>query len=70
MSDHPTQISDDWHLKALELEQAMQRAVQRALWEHKQLGHSIVVWRDGAVVTVPPEEIPVEDPPNGVAAAD
>jgi hypothetical protein len=41
---------------------AMRRGVQRALWRHKQLGQSIVVWRDGRVVTIPANEIEVEAP--------
>jgi uncharacterized damage-inducible protein DinB len=36
---------------------AMGEAVQDALRKHKLLGQSIVTWRDGKVVTVPPEEI-------------
>jgi hypothetical protein len=41
---------------------ACQEAVREALWVHKQLGQSIVVWRDGRVVIVPPEEIDVDPP--------
>ena len=50
------------HVDAKRIEAAMQRAVQQALWEHKQLGHSIVIWRDGKIVHLPPEEIDVEKP--------
>jgi len=50
----------DWD--ALKIEAAMQRAVQQALWEHKQLGHHIIVWRDGKVVRLPPDQIQVEKP--------
>jgi hypothetical protein len=46
------------------IDDALRRAVQRALWEHKQLGQSIVVWEDGKIVVVPPEEIDVEKPPE------
>ena len=48
------------------IDQAMQRGVRHALWVHKRLGHSIVIWRDGQVVWIPAEEIPeewVERPP-------
>jgi hypothetical protein len=48
--------------KVREMESAMQRAVQQALWEHKQLGHHIIVWRDGKVVRLAPDEIHVEKP--------
>jgi hypothetical protein len=37
---------------------ALQRAVREALWENKRAGYPVVVWRDGRVVEVPPEEIP------------
>ncbi len=39
--------------------QAMNEAVTEALRRHKARGESIVVWRDGKVVIVPPEEIDV-----------
>ena len=38
---------------------ALRKAVREALLRHKKLGQSVVVWRDGKVVRVPPEEIPV-----------
>lgn len=41
---------------------ALRRGVRRALWRHKQLGQSIVVWRDGGVVEIPANEIEVEAP--------
>ena len=37
---------------------ALQSAVRKALLKHKRDGDSVVVWRDGKVVWVPPEEIP------------
>lgn len=43
------------------VEQALRRAVREALLRHKKLGNPIAVWRDGEVVLLPPEEIPVED---------
>jgi hypothetical protein len=45
------------HIKA---EMALKEAVAEAIAEHKLRGHPIVVWRDGKVVTVPPEEIKVQ----------
>ena len=50
------------HLDPKRIEAAMQRGVRQALWEHKQLGHHIIVWRDGKIVRLPPEEIDVEKP--------
>ncbi|MCY2960165.1 MAG: hypothetical protein NTY35_08365 [Planctomycetota bacterium] len=39
---------------------AFQAAARDALERHKKLGESIVIWRDGRVVEVPPEEIDAE----------
>jgi hypothetical protein len=39
---------------------AAREAVREALTVHKRLGNSIVEWRDGRVVIVPPEEIVVD----------
>jgi isoaspartyl peptidase/L-asparaginase-like protein (Ntn-hydrolase superfamily) len=44
-----------------QIERAMQEAVRNALREHKRNGQYIVVWRDGKIVQVPPEEIAVPD---------
>jgi hypothetical protein len=38
---------------------AMRRAVREALLRHKLLGNPIAVWREGRVVWLAPEEIPV-----------
>lgn len=39
---------------------AMRQGVREALALHKQMGHPIAVWREGRVVWIPAEEIPVE----------
>ena len=39
---------------------AMRQGVRKALAWHRQMGNPIVVWRDGRVVWIPAEEIPVE----------
>lgn len=44
-----------------EIEEVFRRAVRAALWQHKRLGQSIAAWRDGQIVIIPAEEIPVED---------
>lgn len=46
-------------------EMALKEAVAEALAEHKLRGHPIVVWRDGKVVTIPPEEIVVPEAKEG-----
>jgi predicted ABC-type ATPase len=38
---------------------AVNRAVTAALKRHKELGQSVVIWRDGKIVTLKPEEIDV-----------
>ncbi len=45
---------------------AMGEAVRATVREHKLLGHPIVIWRDGKVVVVPPEEIVLQDEPPAV----
>src|SRR2546428_11418527 len=42
---------------AEDIVEAVNRAVTAALKRHKELGQSIVVWRDGKLVTLGPEEI-------------
>lgn len=44
-----------------EVERLMQRGVQEALREHKAQGVPIVVWQDGKIVWLSPDEIPLFD---------
>ena len=55
------QIPNDLLNHVDELLPYLSRGICEALWRHKRLKQSVVVWRDGKVVIVPPEEIPVED---------
>lgn len=41
-----------------EIDRAVQRGIRDALRRHKLLGEYVVVWRNGQVVRLPPEEIP------------
>ncbi len=41
------------------IDNALKEAVQEALVRHKQAGNPIVVWRDGKIVWLKSEEIPV-----------
>jgi hypothetical protein len=50
------------------VERAVQESVREAMLEHKRLGLPAVGWRDGRVVWVPPEEIPIDPPPPGPPA--
>ena len=51
---HPDQL---W--TAQDIEDAVNRAVTAALKRHKARGESIVIWRDGKIVTLKPGEIDV-----------
>lgn len=44
-----------------QINDAMARGVFAALRHHKELGRPIVVWNDGRIVRIPPEEIVVPD---------
>lgn len=39
--------------------QALTQAVREALLRHKQAGNPVAIWRDGRVVWIQPEDIPV-----------
>lgn len=41
-----------------ELDLAMERAGRAAIRRHKRGGVPLVIWKDGEVVHVPPEELP------------
>lgn len=56
----PLKASD--HTKSIE--QAMRRAVRQALATHKRAGNTVATWRDGRVVLVAAEDIPVEAAKN------
>ena len=45
-----------------EIDRALDRAERSARLRHKQLGVPLVVWQDGKVVEIPPEEIVVDYP--------
>jgi hypothetical protein len=42
------------------IQEAMARGVRAALRRHKQARNPVAIWRDGAVVRVAPEDIPVD----------
>ncbi len=43
------------------IDEALKKAVAQALRMHKLMGNPVAEWRDGKVVWVQPEDIPVED---------
>ena len=56
---------DDPITKAFEegtpIDEAIIEGAREALRRHKREGHPIVIWRDGQIVWVPPEEIEIDD---------
>ena len=40
--------------------QAMTAAVREAVWRHKRLGTPVAIWREGRVVWLSADEIPLE----------
>jgi hypothetical protein len=46
------------------IQAAIQAGVRDALRMHKRAGNPVAEWRDGRVVWIPPEEIPVDDEPG------
>jgi hypothetical protein len=67
MSNQKANNARDWLTDTEIVENLMGEAVQDALREHKLLGFPIVVWRDGKVTWIPPEEIELESETNGPA---
>jgi hypothetical protein len=43
------------------IEARLQQAVREALVVHRKLGNPVCVWRNGQIVWIPPEEIPVQE---------
>jgi hypothetical protein len=43
------------------IKNALRKAVQHAIRFHKIMGQPIVVWQDGKVVHIPPEDIVVDE---------
>lgn len=54
---------------AKEIEEIFRKAVREALLRHKKLGQSVAVWRDGEVVVLSADEIPVDDETESVQSA-
>jgi len=47
---------------AFRAEEALKKAVAKAIADHKRTGDPIVIWRDGKVVKVPAEQIEIREP--------
>jgi hypothetical protein len=46
------------------IDRVLQQAVQEAVLRHRKAGFPVSAWRDGKVVWIPPEEIPIPQPPD------
>lgn len=42
------------------IDQAIKEAIEKAVWEHKQVGNPVAAWRDGKVVWIAPEELKIK----------
>ena len=42
-------------------EEALKKAVAETIADHKRAGDPIVIWRDGEIVQIPPEQIEVRE---------
>ena len=62
MIDTPRKSVTELFDEGTTIDAALRRGVQDALRRHKLLGQSVVVWKDGKVVRLRPEEISLADP--------
>ncbi len=53
--------SQDMIILHQKIEQGVKVAVAQALERHRKLGESIAIWRDGQVVTLTADQIPLMD---------
>lgn len=65
---HPTVDVNQICREGTKIDEAVERAARDARLRHKQLGVPLVVWQDGKVVEIPPEEIVVDLPASHEAA--
>ncbi|MBW1802401.1 MAG: hypothetical protein JRJ85_16935 [Deltaproteobacteria bacterium] len=45
----------------IKAEEALVKAVGKAIADHKRAGHPIVIWRDGKVVKIPADQIGIRE---------
>ncbi len=58
MKDQTTRI-DKLFAEGAAIDQALRQGVRQAMLRHRQLGLPIAEWRNGKVVWIPPQEIPL-----------
>ncbi|HEX3314812.1 MAG TPA: hypothetical protein VHR72_07980 [Gemmataceae bacterium] len=65
----PETLEDETDELSERMDRALMESAQLCFWRHKRLLEPIVVFRDGKVVTVPPEDIELDptviDPDTG-----
>jgi hypothetical protein len=59
MPNLPKKSIDEILREGTAIDAALRRAFEKAMRQHKQAGQPVVVWKDGRVTWIPPEEIPV-----------
>lgn len=52
---------DQIFVEGKEIDNALQKAVQQALLEHKKAGNPVASWHDGKIVWIQPEDILVKE---------
>lgn len=52
---------DEFFHNGSEIDEALQQAVKEALLLHKKAGNPVASWKDGKIIWIQPEDIPVED---------
>lgn len=61
-------LNDDTEEDSLRIDTALAMGVRAALRRHKHNGHPVVVWEDGKVKWIPPEEIVVPEDDSDLLA--
>ena len=44
------------------IDRAIESAHRRVIRRHRQLGIPLVIWKDGRVIEVPPDSVPLSEP--------
>ncbi|MEW6208567.1 MAG: hypothetical protein AB1631_09385 [Acidobacteriota bacterium] len=56
------ELTEDMFIKNADIiVKIVRRAVRHALLDHKRAGNPVAVWKDGRVVLLQPDEIPVDE---------
>ncbi|MCA1592553.1 MAG: hypothetical protein LC754_07880 [Acidobacteria bacterium] len=61
MNVKPRNLKDLLISEEQAVDEAMRKAVEQALLTHKRAGNSIASWKDGKVLMIPAEKIPVDE---------